>query len=945
MTIRNPVSAPQNIWFDGQAVDDINMDLEQNFNTTIQSGIIANHVGYGIVLESLVPNIIFDSSVSHGFLDGIPIQAQNQPTDKNFGNQISITLSNSAVGGNKTIKVGIIGLDFQSNLQFETFVFQTNETQVSIKHFTQVLVLLFNDFIGDPSLSFNLGGTLIIEQAKPMSLSRDALMASQTLQPNLFFRDFFLDGFPTLQFMLQTALPIYNINSLNIQTMELGSQILYNGDVTTQIGEKFLANTNNIQKVTFLLSVQNTNPGQGSNLVWGGDLICSIYPLQSTVDCPTDLAPNTAIDFSPANIPLAQISFNYNSLLAAGFVLDGTPQPIDFIFSNSSVAAGNSIVPNNYYAVTLKRSGAASQCDILMATGSSTTDNSLITTFTGSVWVDITDQQLWFEIWTDSAKVSDGQAYENGNGVILPKTNINATNNATEDFCLQNLPFVGNDIFRAVLSAVTVKSDPIPDQRTGEPVLSVQQLEPQIQLLNTIDITNLESASEPFLLGAIQDKNIKFSTSSNTINAKLFTATMAEDELLIRIIDDPTDPRFDTSVIALQSFLLNGAFVNAKFFPNASNPFTFYRVAEARLCSYITGDVDGNGIVDEHDLELLNSYLGYNMNVGLPLNTIINTDGYTFSHVTNGYTTYIQPFTNQFSVNFQLVDGYGNIIADGYDGVMVADPNNLRLAEFTSASVLFSSIMGLSSYQLVLQSPSIPANNGIFNIISLNNVTDVITIQKVLLNGDSLGQLLRADIDGDDIISYNDGYLLENYINRKVLSQSFNSTFPSPDTNPYTKIGVPFNVIRLRLELFVNRNDDYSQVTTGRSTTIHPDPDIFENDGYFAQHNFLTQPVPISIQEQLSWDYSLIVTNSNPKEVPVVFTSLNGFSTNNCQIDGITCNVYSDSPAFDKGKVNVFVPDDLIIGDGEIVRPDGNFYKVDFEVGTLVLEIPDGIFG
>ena len=30
---------------------------------------------------------------------------------------------------------------------------------------------------------------------------------------------------------------------------------------------------------------------------------------------------------------------------------------------------------------------------------------------------------------------------------------------------------------------------------------------------------------------------------------------------------------------------------------------------------------------------------------------------------------------------------------------------------------------------------------------------------------------------------------------------------------------------------------------------------------------------------------------------------------------------------------------------GELQRPDGDYYKVDFEVGTIVLEIPDGLFG
>jgi hypothetical protein len=46
--------------------------------------------------------------------------------------------------------------------------------------------------------------------------------------------------------------------------------------------------------------------------------------------------------------------------------------------------------------------------------------------------------------------------------------------------------------------------------------------------------------------------------------------------------------------------------------------------------------------------------------------------------------------------------------------------------------------------------------------------------------------------------------------------------------------------------------------------------------------------------------------------------------------------------------VNPFISsfsDNIIIGDnGELQRPDGNFYKVDFEVSTIVLEIPNGLY-
>ena len=153
MTKRTPISAEQNIWFDAQQVDATDLSLEQTYNTTINAGIINNHIGNGVLSESLMPRILFDSLLQSGFLDGVAIFTQTQPSDNNLGNQLEISLTGSMAAGKRTVKVCVIGLDFQSNLQYETFVFQTNESQVSVKHFTKILLLLFNDFIGNPELS------------------------------------------------------------------------------------------------------------------------------------------------------------------------------------------------------------------------------------------------------------------------------------------------------------------------------------------------------------------------------------------------------------------------------------------------------------------------------------------------------------------------------------------------------------------------------------------------------------------------------------------------------------------------------------------------------------------------------------------------------------------------------------------------------------------------
>lgn len=948
MTKRNIIASKQNIWFDTQQVDDTDLTLEQDHNTIIQSGLIANHIGAGILPEVLVQNIIFDSVLSSGLLDGIAISPQNQPVDNNLGNQLELELTNSNATTRKNIKVCIIGLDFESNLQYETFIFKSNEIQVSKKHFTKILVILFNDFIGKQDLSFNLGGRIIIREAKPFSLSRNTVMVAQDIEPNLFFRDFFLDSELSLQSLLQNALPLYNIDSLNIFTSELDNKLLLMDDVTTQIGQKFQATTNNIQKIQFLLAVRNVDVGHEDDLVWNGDLVVSIYPLQSNVESQSDIAPNTPIEFQPYNIPVAQLSINYSSLLESGIILDSVPQPIDFVFSNSPVAGGNVIVVGNYYAVTIKRSGSANKCDILIAAGNDQTPNSRMTTFTGSLWVDLPEQDLWFKIYTDAAKIADGQAYESGHGIIIPKTIQDPISLTSKDHSFEGLQFTGNDVFRAVVSADTENSDEVPDQRTGHPILSRKTFVPNVKLLNSIDITNLEVLSEPLLLGAIADKNRKFFDSiSSLIDSSLYSATFVNDELIIRIIDDPTDVvRFDTSVGSLVTNLLNGDFVGAKIIPNAFNSSVAYRIASAKLVSGILGDVNGDGQIDLDDLDLLATYYGMNLNVGLPLNTSITTDGYVTSF-NNGYTTYTTAFSNLFGISFQLIDATsGDVIASDTDGVLIANPNDSRLAQFTSSNVTFNSIVGISSLKLVIISPLNPENNGGFDIIGLDTESDVITIRKIYLTGDTLMQMLRADVDGDFSITYNDGYFLQNYIDKLPLTFSPTETFPGPSTNPYTKIGTRFNAIRFKLEQYVDRSDDYTATINNRKNVVHPSPDIFLSDGYFDSHNFYNSPIPISIRKQLTWDDSLVVTNSKPKLVPSIFTSLNGFSNPQCIVDGINVSIYGAEPEFDKGKIDVFVPDNIIIGDGgQLHRPDGNLYKVDFEVGTIILEIPDGLFG
>ena len=156
---RNNISAPQNLWFDSEQVDADDLTLEQNYNNSRFSAIINNHLGSGNIPDILVQKELFNSSTRTGYLDGIAIYPDAQPSDTSYGNMLEITLSNSAVFGKRNVKLAVVGLDFQDNLIYETFIFSVNETQISYKHFKNILVLFFNDLVGLQNQLFNYVGT------------------------------------------------------------------------------------------------------------------------------------------------------------------------------------------------------------------------------------------------------------------------------------------------------------------------------------------------------------------------------------------------------------------------------------------------------------------------------------------------------------------------------------------------------------------------------------------------------------------------------------------------------------------------------------------------------------------------------------------------------------------------------------------------------------------
>ncbi len=920
MTDRTPVSTLQNVWFDSQQVDNDDLTLEQQHNDQIQSGIVNNHFGSGVLPEVLGQKILFDTNDIAGNLDGIDLDSLDQPSDKNYGNQLEIDVSGTIAAGNRRIKLAIIGLDFENNLQYDTFFFSKNEKVITKKHYVRILKVFLNDFLGNSTISFNLkgrDGRIVIKEASSFSLSRDTIMVAQDVEPNLFWKDFFIINYPTITTFLEASLPSYNIDNLNISTGYKQLRSLQANDVSSQIGQKFLATTNNIQKVTLLLSVDN--PINPYDLVWLGDLIVSIYPLQSSIECDTDIVPGLAIDFDPANVPLAQLSVNYTTLLNNGIVLNTVPQPVDFVFSNTPVANGSAITPGSHYVVTIKRSGSATSGVLSAVMGNDRTSDSRATVFNGSVWVDIPEEDMWFQVWTDSAKITDGQAYDKGIGIIVPKTQVNNSTAITEDYSLDGISFTRNDVYYALVKAATQSSAPVQDERTGNNVFSRKQYTPEVDLIKSSDLLELQEVSTPFVVGTISDKNVKtYNAASADITSKFHYFSMIGNECVIKVIEDPTDPRYDLTVLNLVTEFLNGNLLNAKIAPNINNPSVFYRIANAELQSMTFGDVNGDGVVDEQDLLIAQNLLDYS------LNSAPNAAD---------YTTLTTLFVNDSLLTFNVIDPVTLVpYASGTDGIMTVNSLDGTSVSFNSTSVNFSLIPNIGDKVVVVSLSSNPGNNGTFTITGISSPNQI-TLKKKYINSEILTQILRADITGGFNINSSDINYISDYVNKV-------NPFPSPIA-PGNKIGTKFNVLKFVLEPFVDRHDDYPNTLTNRNSTIHVQPDIYENDAAFVSNNFISNPIEFRITKQLTWSDYAVVTTSNPRKVASTFTTDTGFNLNKCQTDGVSRDNYPLPLDFDPGRNDYYVSNNLILdAGGEIIRPDGYFYKVDFETNSLSFEIP-----
>jgi len=212
-------------------------------------------------------------------------------------------------------------------------------------------------------------------------------------------------------------------------------------------------------------------------------------------------------------------------------------------------------------------------------------------------------------------------------------------------------------------------------------------------------------------------------------------------------------------------------------------------------------------------------------------------------------------------------------------------------------------------------------------------------------------EIIRADVDGDGYITNSDINLIRSYVYRNINSFPVGSTFTHAVLTLQNLTGrfdgyydCGNNLIRL---------DGYSGNNTVNPSDLTESeliyygynglPDLTIDTAYttvpFSILSFTINPLPF-------WQDYMVQFSSSARTVPATFTYSEGIE-NLLDVDGkcatSTITVCEDPfimPEADSGRNDFYFPDNIIIGKGQILNKDGTTFRQDFEIYTVVLDLP-----
>lgn len=691
MTSRlSPVNLQKNNWYDGQQVTYEDLVDEQNRNVGIDAANENNFFASGILDEYPSSPIILNTNnlnaEQQALLDAYGFDGQNvyigsglaTLSDSTKGVLLAVSITNARLDGAAETKVSIIGDTFGGNLVHDDLIFEQNGIQITRNRYTNIRGILFNNFAGNLLGSYkfaaeedgyNLIGSCIIREAKSMEVSPDPIMFAQNAQPNIFWDDFKpASATDTITTMLANTIgPDKSIVDMNIGLSSVAQRELSYNDVTTRIGQKFLANGNNIQKISVLLSVKYNSAVPAADAYnWTGDIVLTLHELQTEVECPVIPTPDNSIDFDPNPTIIGQVVLDSEDLTFQGTDLtDGYVHKVDFVFTGSNISDPDRspIEENKYYVLTLGRAGDTTVGTLLIEEAANRVDDSHMVIYDGSDWIDIPESDMWFEIYGNYIKIADGIAYDDGIGVQIPRISKDETNTEAP-YILGYQPYktVTRNAYNYILLETSdTFSDPEQDQRTGNLVFSRATPSPTISSITQNSLTTLlTSDPDPVLLARVRDQNARGNpveiTGQNCLPGLIYQDTF--------------------NVIAPDADLVQNNVVGSILYPLVGVGCDGYRIISQTLYTDAYGDINGDGIVDLDDLNIINNWI----NTYGPIN--INTDGYLFciDH-TDSYGIDIRQFLR--------ADVNGDGIVNNTDKDLIEDYINKAIQSFPAGSTFY----------------------------------------------------------------------------------------------------------------------------------------------------------------------------------------------------------------------------------------------------------------
>ena len=1031
MTIRKSVSYLHNRWYDGQRVDQVDMTIEQDRNVNRDGSIVQNHFGSGVVPASPTQNVVFDTEnlfpdqvalIASNDFDGTGLRPLAQPSDSTLGNQLEVELSDSdpektigpwmsTAGGRLSTKVLIIGLDFQGNLQYDRFYFYKKEKQVTKKHYARILSVFFNDFYGNDNCSRDLGGRIVIRETKTFQLSRDGIMIAQDQEPNLFFRDFKVSNTSigsnptiTLYQTIQDGIGSeYNVDALHINTTVKRDVELVEGDITTRLAEKFLAKNNNIQKITILLGVRRDNVVPIENRYdWSGELIVSVYELQSSVSCPTELVPELAIEFDPNPVPLTQFSLDQIELKRRGYVLSDVLQPVDLIFNDTQLANTTNpvIVPGKHYAISIGRAGDAGTGTLFTGVGNSLVTDDRFSIFTGQ-WTDVPEEDLWYQVWSDTAKVADGLAYDEGNGMQINKTDTNELG-AIVDYVFDQNAFADggqNTLNTAIVEATTEYSVQEQDERTGNPVYARQQFEPSFSFVTNSTLATLRESSEPVIIGCARDTNPK--TNENIDSMQDLPGLVKGNVFTV------VDPEPD---------LISQQLVGSALVPNNDCAAREYKIVKVQLCTDGYGDVNGDGTIDDTDVFRATQLLGESLLSPVTQEKIrdgyidtleiiradVNGDGYVGSDDIDLLVAYVSR-ASSLTVDSGSDEDDSYAVSKGVGSAVEA-----QAQEFTSET--FAQTLTEAHFKLKIGAGT-PTGSMVAELYQSDLGSPAIPTGSVLATSQEVSASLLSSEYAEFTFAFVDSYTLDPSTNYFIAIRHDDADSSNWVALRGSNIGThPGNRATYSIGWagwLAFANSDLWFIVKGAPVTSFPVGDTFKHleitvqnptgrfdgyydcgDGYVRLDGYSVQnivpagslstteleyygyngfpilenddpvwtavpfvPTPFQVRASPFWQDYLLQFRSDAREVPVTFsydteqdeliTELGGCVQDDDEICSDVFVLGNCSP----GRNDFYIPNNLIVGNGQILDRNGNFYKQDIEIHLVTLELPQVAFG